>query len=69
MLLVYEVPVCGCYFPTFPACIVIQHYIFGFVLKALLTTIHGVVSLLQETEPLFLWKMLFTINTFYIYAK
>ena len=49
---VYEVPVCGCYFPTFPACIVIQHYIFGFVLKALLTTIHGVVLLLQETEPL-----------------
>ena len=54
----------GCYFPTFPACIVIQHYIFGFVLKALLTTIHDVVLLLQETEPLFLWKMLFPINIF-----
>ena len=50
----------GCYFSTFPACIVIQH--FGFIIKALLTTIHGVVLLLQETEPLFLWKMLFPIN-------
>ena len=30
--------------------------------KSPLTTIHGVVLLLRETEPLFLWKMLFPIN-------
>ena len=30
--------------------------------KSPLTTVHGVVLLLQETEPLFLWKMLFPIN-------
>ena len=64
ILFVYEVLVCGCFFPTFPACIFIQHKMFGFVIKPLLTTIHCVVLLLQETEPLFLWKILFTIKYF-----
>ena len=26
VFIVYEVLVCGCYFPTFPACIVIQQF-------------------------------------------
>ena len=37
--------------------------------KSPLTTIHGVVLLLQETEPLFLWKMLFLINNILIISR
>ena len=57
----------GVIFPTFPACIAIQACTtVRLIIKALLTTIHGVVLLLQETEPLFLWKMLFPINNIYL---
>ena len=51
---------CGCYFPHL-SCLYCYTTV-RLIIKALLTTILGVVSLLQETEPLFLWKMLFPIN-------
>ena len=51
---------CGCYFSHL-SCLYCYTTV-RLIIKALLTTTLGVVSLLQETEPLFLWKLLFPIN-------
>ena len=52
---------CGCYFSHL-SCLYYYTTV-RLIIKALLTTTLGVVSLLQETEPLLLWKFLFPINT------
>ena len=58
----HEVLVDGCYFPPFLLVLLFNKcWLYN---KAFLTTIHGVVLLLQETEPLCLWKMLFLIKDF-----
>ena len=51
---------CGCYFSHL-SCLYCYTTV-RLIIKALLTTTLGVVSLLQETEPLFLWKLLFPIK-------
>ena len=56
---------CGCYFSHL-SCLYCYTTV-RLIIKALLTTTLGVVSLLQETEPLFLWKLLFPINIDYQY--
>ena len=49
----------------FPPFLLVLLYSSSAYNKSPLTTIHGVGLLLQETEPLFLWKMLFPVKIIY----